>query len=103
MKHKKTSQQSTVSNRQIILSVVYCLLSILAYAQDGEQLFKTNCASCHTVGNGKLVGPDLKDVQSRYEEQRLLKWIKSSQTLIKAGDTQAVRLFNEYYKIPMPD
>ncbi len=28
-------------------------------AVTGEQTFKTKCAACHTVGGGKLVGPDL--------------------------------------------
>lgn len=89
---------------KLILSVVIAVSAItVSFSQDGEQLFKANCASCHTVGKGKLVGPDLRDVQNRYEKSWILKWVKSSQTLVKAGDTQAVKLFNDNNKIPMPD
>src|ERR1017187_10500635 len=90
--------------QNLILSFAIAISTItVSFAQDGEQLFKTTCAACHTVGKGKLVGPDLKDVQSRHEKSWTLKWVKSSQTLVKAGDTQAVKLFSDNNRIPMPD
>jgi mono/diheme cytochrome c family protein len=88
------------------------LLSVLAAgifsvtplaAQDGTALYKQNCAVCHTVGKGKLVGPDLKGAHAKYEEPWLIKWIKSSQTLVKSNDEKAVKLFNENNKMVMPD
>lgn len=72
-------------------------------AQDGGQLFKQNCAVCHSIGKGKLVGPDLKGTHSKYEEEWLLKWIKSSQSLVKKKDPLAVKAFNDNNQIPMPD
>jgi mono/diheme cytochrome c family protein len=30
--------------------------------QDAETFYKQNCAACHTIGGGKLLGPDLKGV-----------------------------------------
>jgi len=89
--------------QNLILSFAISISAITVSAQDGEQLFKTTCATCHTVGKGKLVGPDLRDVQNRHEKQWILKWVKSSQTLVKAGDAQAVKLFNDNNRIPMPD
>lgn len=75
-----------------------------SFAQSGgEKLFKTYCTACHTIGKGKLVGPDLKGVETRRKEDWLIKFIKSSQTMVKAGDAQAVKVFNDYGKIPMPD
>jgi cytochrome c2 len=74
-----------------------------AFADDGATLFRNNCGACHTVGKGKLVGQDLKDVQNRHQESWLLKWIKSSQTLVQAGDKDAVKLFADNSSIPMPD
>lgn len=72
-------------------------------AVDGEKIFKQNCAACHSVGKGKLVGPDLKGVNTRRSEAWLLKFIKSSQTMVKSGDKDAVAVFNENNRIPMPD
>ena len=31
-------------------------------AAQGQAIFVQKCASCHTIGGGKLVGPDLKGV-----------------------------------------
>ncbi|MBI4930361.1 MAG: cytochrome c [Bacteroidetes bacterium] len=93
-----------MKTKNLILSItIFICNAAVSFAQDGEQLFKTNCASCHTVGKGKLVGPDLRDVQNRHDMQWMQKWIKSSQSLVKAGDAQAVKLFNDNNKIPMPD
>lgn len=75
----------------------------LTYAEDGAKNFKTVCASCHTIGKGRLVGPDLKNVHTKYEESWLLKWVSSSQSMVKAGDEKAVAVFKEFGSIPMPD
>jgi mono/diheme cytochrome c family protein len=72
-------------------------------ASPGLQLFKSNCAACHSIGGGKLVGPDLIGVTQKRSEEWLIKWIKSSQSLIKTGDKDAIAVFNEYNKIVMTD
>lgn len=72
-------------------------------AQDGEKLFKGNCASCHSIGKGKVVGPDLKGVNDKRDEKWLMSWIRGSQKMIKDGDTLATRLYNENNKVMMPD
>jgi len=71
------------------------------YAQEGKDLF-TVCAACHTIGGGKLVGPDLKGVNDRHDEAWLIKFIQNSQVLVKAGDPAALKLFNDNNNIPMP-
>lgn len=80
------------------------LLSIQpAYSQTGEEIFKSTCAACHTVGGGRLVGPDLQGVTTKRSEDWLLKFIKSSQTLVNSGDADANAIFNEFNKMVMPD
>ncbi len=79
------------------------LVTVPASAQDGEQLYKTACLVCHSVGGGRLVGPDLKGVTTKRSEKWLISWIKSSQTMVKKGDPDAVAIFNEFNKVPMPD
>ena len=70
---------------------------------EGEQIFNTICIACHTIDGGKLVGPDLKDVHQRHREEWLIKFIRSSQTMIAEGDEAAIKVFNENFMIPMPD
>jgi len=71
--------------------------------QEGAQYFKQVCVACHTINGGTLVGPDLANVQQRRSNEWLHKFIKSSQTLIKSGDPEAVAVFEQYNKIVMPD
>jgi len=68
----------------------------------GETLFKGYCVACHTIGQGRLVGPDLKGVTEKLDESWLISFIQSSQTMVAKGDSDAVKIFNEYM-IPMPD
>lgn len=73
-------------------------------AQDkGETAFKQMCAACHTVGKGKLVGPDLANVHTRQPEEWLKQFIRSSQTVIKSGDKYADSLFKAFNQVIMPD
>ncbi|HVA99001.1 MAG TPA: cytochrome c, partial [Bacteroidia bacterium] len=51
-----------------ILSCIFILFATLAFSQDGKELFQNNCKTCHTIGHGKLVGPDLKGVADRRQE-----------------------------------
>ena len=90
--------------------LIIVLLGLLPYlatnnlrSQDGAAIYKTNCSACHTIGGGKLIGPDLKNISGKRDRQWLIDFIKSSQTLIKAGDPEAVAVFEEFNKIPMPD
>ncbi len=70
--------------------------------ESGKDIFQKACAACHSIGAGRLVGPDLKGVGDRRPEDWLIKFIKSSAGLVKAGDKTAQALFDEY-KMPMPD
>lgn len=71
--------------------------------QDGELLFKSVCAVCHTINGGRLIGPDLANVHLRRNKEWILKFISSSQTMVKNGDADAVAIFNEYNQVQMPD
>ncbi|MEZ4777826.1 MAG: cytochrome c3 family protein [Flavobacteriaceae bacterium] len=60
----------------------------------GETLFKANCAACHNLYK-KMTGPALFGVGDKYEKEWLYKWVKNSQDLVKSGDAQAVKIFEE--------
>mgnify|MGYP006083935811 FL=1 len=86
------------------ISISISLFSILIFfsgsisAQDGEKLFKGNCASCHKIDK-RLIGPALAGVEDRWESQEnLYSWIKNSQDYLKknSGDSYASDLFAEY-------
>jgi len=91
--------------KKIIIPIALVLSSFVfsMKAQDGATEFNTKCAACHSIGNGRLVGPDLKGVHKKYNMKYLSKWIRSSQEVINSGDAKAIAMFEEYNSIVMPD
>lgn len=57
--------------------------------------FKQNCASCHSIGGGRLVGPDLRNVTERKERAWLEKFILDPAGVIASGDAYALKLVEE--------
>ncbi len=74
----------------------------IARADDGSTIFASKCAACHTIGQGKRVGPDLKGITTTEDPGWLARWISSPSALIKAGDPTATRLVKQY-PLQMPD
>jgi cytochrome c551/c552 len=91
-----------------ILTINALVLSLIVIFQtkgqaqpNGEALFKANCTACHVVGEDVVVGPGLKNVHTKYKEDWLIKWIKNSQAMVKAGDPQAVKVYEQFNKVAM--
>lgn len=74
-----------------------------AETNDAKRIFNQRCTACHTYGRGVKVGPDLKGVTDRRQRPWLLKFIRSSQSVIEAGDPIARALFQEFKRQRMPD
>lgn len=83
--------------------LTFFLLSISSNAQDGESLFKSTCAACHRTTSKKLIGPGLANVHEKYSKEWFKQFVVSSQTLINSGDADAVKIYEEYNKLLMPD
>lgn len=86
------------------LMAVLCFGSgaTLAAAQEGKTTFDTDCAACHRIGGGRLVGPDLAGVSERHAEDWLIRFVKSAQAMVSSGDKTAVALSKEF-EFVMPD
>lgn len=73
-----------------------------AIVQKGKEIYTNKgCAACHTIGNGKLSGPDLLGVTKRREDQWLKQWLKSPETMLQT-DPIAKEMLKEFY-VPMPN
>jgi len=78
------------------------LASSPARAQDAASYFRQNCASCHTVGGGRLTGPDLKGVTARRDRAWLVKFVQNPKAVIDSGDPYAAALFKQAGGVIMP-
>src|SRR5215468_2238282 len=70
---------------------------------EAKKIFTQRCMACHTFGKGVKVGPDLKGVTERRQRPWLLKFIRSSQTVIASGDPIATGLLQQFNQQRMPD
>ena len=74
-------------------------------AADGEQLFNSSCAACHSIGGGDLVGPDLEGVTTRpgRDNDWLTRWLLEPDVMLADGDAIATELLAQYNNVPMPN
>jgi mono/diheme cytochrome c family protein len=75
--------------------VLFLALSGTALGQETAAFFKQNCYSCHTIGGGRLVGPDLKDVMKRKDREWLVRFMLNPQAMIDRGDPYAKQILDE--------
>jgi protein SCO1 len=76
----------------------------------GEELYRTRCASCHTIGApaGSLaalraLGPDLAGVTRVRDRAWLTRWLKEPDVMLAQKDPLAMALFAKYNKVAMPN
>ncbi len=96
-----------MSNRKLKLSLLIFLIATFQSkanppVEEGKSIFLTRCAACHNI-NKPMTGPALSGISEKRSIDWLVKFIQSSQTLIKSGDADAIKIFEEFKKIPMPD
>lgn len=86
-----------------LFTVLGLFILSLGYADEGQELYNKSCIACHTIGKGRLVGPDLINISEQRSQEWLIAFIQSSRKLIESGDAEAVAIFEEYNRMPMPD
>jgi protein SCO1 len=68
----------------------------------GQDLFRTRCAACHTVGEGDRLGPDLAGVTARRDRGWLARWLANPEKMLDAKDPLAMELFARHGELRMP-
>ena len=76
----------------------------------GEELFRTRCASCHTIGVAagaagamRFIGPDLAGVTLKRERAWLARWLKEPDAMLAEKDPLAVSQYEKYNRVAMPN
>ena len=72
-------------------------------AKAGQKVFGAKaCMGCHTVGKGRLAGPDLAGVLERRSEAWVRLWLKDPTPMFDTDET-AQALLKEYNNVKMPN
>lgn len=110
---KKVGNHNSISRKLYFSLALMLIFSLSSFAQDaapaaatggdpakGKELFNANCAACHKL-DAKATGPALRGIADKYEMSWIYKWVHNSSDLIKSGDADAVKVFEENNKVPM--
>ncbi len=94
----------TVHKTGLAILIILSALAgpVTAQSQEAVDFFRDNCISCHTIGGGRLTGPDLKDVTQRKDRAWLVQFLQSPQGMVDRGDTYVLKLQEEARGVVMP-
>lgn len=93
-----------VGGFSLLLAVFWLCVSAAnahADAEEGRKIFLDKCDTCHTVGGGDLVGPDLLGVVDKRDPAWLSRWIQEPDEVLAEEDPLAIQLLNEFDRIAM--
>ena len=68
----------------------------------GKLAFESKCLACHSVGQGKKLGPDVLGVTKRRSDAWLARWLKEPEKMLQT-DPDAKAMLKEFNNIPMPN
>jgi mono/diheme cytochrome c family protein len=102
---EKVGNHNSISRNLFFSLAALLTFSLSSFAQTGDPaagkgLFNANCAACHKL-DAKATGPALRGVADKYDKAWIYKWVKNSADLIKSGDADAVKVFEENNKVSM--
>lgn len=71
-------------------------------AVQGKLNFESKCLACHSMGQGKKLGPDLAGVTQRRNDAWLKRWLKEPEKML-ATDADAKAMLKAFNNLPMPN
>jgi cytochrome c2 len=99
-------QRIRLGNHSSVIVVIVVSWIVIGNAtlqgQETADYFKRNCSNCHTIGGGRLTGPDLKNVTQRRDHEWLTRFLFNPKSVIDSGDGYAKQLFDDARGVLMP-
>ena len=69
--------------KRLITSIVILTTSLMADIVAGENVYKANCAICHTVNGGSLLGTDFNIVSYTRKKAMIAQYVRDPYSLYK--------------------
>jgi len=100
---KPAKVNSKLPRVALLGAALLAVLPPLVHAQQpAADYFRQSCATCHTIGGGRLTGPDLKDVTQRKDRAWLVQWLQNPKAVLDGGDPYAQKLLQDSRGVIMP-
>jgi mono/diheme cytochrome c family protein len=100
---KRKRAPSYIAARHCLFAMFLAGMAAYAVAQNSAaEQFRQSCASCHTIGGGRLVGPDLKNATQRKDRAWLVQFVQNPKAVIDSGDSYAQQLMRDSQGVVMP-
>src|SRR5574340_1172857 len=105
---RSTTVNVITTSRHFFVFLLFGLLGTMfstplqAQTSEAVGFFRQNCVSCHTIGGGRLTGPDLKNVTQRKDPAWLIEFLTNPQAMIDRGDPYALKLQQDARGVVMP-
>jgi len=99
---KSQQPEALGSATHVVVTVLMSLTASAAFAQDTPDYYRANCMNCHTIGGGRLTGPDLKDVGKRKDVEWLISFMENPKAVVDSGDAYAVKITEASRGVVMP-
>ncbi len=104
---RRRDRGATVAQRRrVLVRAAVLWISLTAPGEPADpaaQLFSQRCSTCHSVGQGDKVGPDLLGVTQRREKAWVVGFVRGPGAAIDSKDPVATALFEKFNGVRMPD
>lgn len=104
MKRNVTINKHSIWNQltTVLLFLIFIMSETTLSAKTGDEIFNSNCMTCHMLSDKSMTGPGLNGLLERRDPEWVAKWIRNSQELINSGDEEAIAIYEEYNEMMMP-
>src|SRR5690606_33506499 len=102
MRSQRAGRFTRIIQGIVTVALAWGAVTSPVQAQEAADFFRQNCVSCHTIGGGRLTGPDLKTVEERQDREWLVRFMMNPQAMINQGDPTALKLLEEARGVVMP-
>ena len=72
-------------------------------SEETIEFFSLNCKSCHTIGGGRLTGPDLKGLGERRDRDWVVRFLQDPASVLNGGGEYEQKLLADANGTYMPD
>ena len=75
--------------KKTVLTLISVLFVSSAYSFEPAKYFKMNCSSCHSIGEGDKIGPDLAGLSKRRKLDWIVKFVGYPEGMINGDEEEA--------------